>query len=448
MRLPLPRSLLARNIALLVALVALSLVCSLVVLLHYVQRPRIERASIIFSEYVQLLDRTLASLPPDTGRAVVAQLGGRTQPPPAGPPQPPNLPAFFRTWQRDVFMQALARHLPAELPARWQSGDDERLWIRLHAAGTPVWISLPMAADAQASGITTALVLSVGLALLAALTGYLIQLHLNRPLDALARAAQRVTAGERPPPLPTDGPTEIADVSRAFNRMADALQQADTTRSLMLAGVSHDIRTPLTKLRLAIAMALPRGTHDALTESAEHYLDQIDTILQQFMDYAGSGERESPQTGDLNALIGQLVADFAGLGHEFEFDEGDVPPFPFRPISVMRLLMNLMQNAVVYGRAGLGVRTWTEHGIAYAVVRDRGTGIRAEELERLKAPFSRGANARGHSGGTGLGLAIVDRIARLHGGSLTFRDRDGGGLEAVVALPLDASHPAPAALSA
>ncbi|MCA8302602.1 HAMP domain-containing protein [Burkholderia seminalis] len=448
MRIPLPRSLLARNIALLVALVALSLVCSLGVLLHYVQRPRIERASIIFSDYVQLLDRALAGMPPDAGRALVVHLGGRASPPPAAPPHAPDLAAFFRTWQRDVFMQALERHLPSDLPARWQSGDDERLWIRLHAAGSPVWVPLPMAADAQASGITTALVLSVALALLAALTGYLIQLHLNRPLDALARAAQRVSAGERPPPLPTDGPTEIADVSRAFNRMADALQQADATRSLMLAGVSHDIRTPLTKLRLAIAMALPRGTHDTLTASTEHYLDQIDTILQQFMDYAGSGERETPQTGDLNALIGQLVADFAGLGHAFEFDEGDVPAFAFRPIGLMRLLMNLMQNAVVYGRTGLGVRTWTEHGIAYAVVSDRGNGVGATELERLKAPFSRGANARGHAGGTGLGLAIVERIARLHGGSLTFRDRDGGGLEAVVALPLDPPAPARPPLSA
>ncbi|WP_241292788.1 ATP-binding protein [Burkholderia stabilis] len=448
MRLPLPRSLLARNIALLVALVALSLACSLAVLLHYVQRPRIERASIIFSDYVQLLDRTLDAVPPDAGRAMAAQLGGQTSPPPAAPPGAPNLSAFFRTWQRDVFMQALERHLPPGLPARWQSGDDERLWIRLHAAGSLVWVPLPMAADAQASGITTALALSVGLALLAALTGYLIQLHLNRPLDALARAAQRVSAGERPPPLPTDGPTEIADVSRAFNQMADALQQAEATRSLMLAGVSHDIRTPLTKLRLAIAMALPRGTHDALTASAEHYLDQIDTILQQFMDYAGSGERETPQPGDLNALIGQLVADFAGLGHEFEFDEGDVPVFAFRPISLMRLLMNLMQNAVVYGRTGLGVRTWTERGIAYAVVGDRGNGIGAAELERLKAPFSRGANARNHAGGTGLGLAIVERIARLHGGSLTFRDRDGGGLEAVVALPLDSSAPGRPSLTA
>ena len=121
--------------------------------------------------------------------------------------------------------------------------------------------------------------------------------------------------------------------------------------------------------------------------------------------------------------------------------------FAFRPISLMRLLMNLMQNAVVYGRTGLGVRTWTEGGIAYAVVGDRGNGIRAAELERLKAPFSRGANARSHAGGTGLGLAIVERIARLHGGSLTFRDRDGGGLEAVVALPLDSSGQARRGLS-
>lgn len=198
-----------------------------------------------------------------------------------------------------------------------------------------------------------------------------------------------------------------------------------------------DIRTPLTKLRLAIAMALPRGTNDKLVDSAEGYLDHIDTILQQFMDYAGSGEREAPQPGDLNALAGQLVADFAGLGHEFDFEEGALPSFAFRPVAVMRLLMNLMQNAVVYGRTGLCIRTWQAEGQACVAIGDRGSGIRAEELERLKQPFSRGDNARTHSGGTGLGLAIVERIARLHGGSLTFTDRAGGGLEAVVKLPLD-----------
>jgi two-component system osmolarity sensor histidine kinase EnvZ len=218
--------------------------------------------------------------------------------------------------------------------------------------------------------------------------------------------------------------------------MTEALQQAEATRALMLAGVSHDIRTPLTKLRLAMAMAIPRGADDTFVASAESYLDHIDTILQQFMDYAGSGEREPPQPGDLNALVQQLSSDFAGLGHSFELSIGNLPPLDYRPVSLMRLLMNLMQNAVVYGRTGLAVRTWADAETAYVAVCDRGDGIGAQQLEQLKAPFARGDNARGHSGGTGLGLAIVERIARLHGGSLQFRPRDGGGLEAVVALPL------------
>ncbi|WP_322012102.1 ATP-binding protein [Paraburkholderia sp. J12] len=437
MRIPLPRSLLARNIALLVALVALAQICSLAVLLHFVQRPRIERAAVIFADYVTLLDDAVARMPPDEGRVAAARLHAQRETPPAPPAEPVSVLTFFRTWQRDVFIADLRRHLPADMPVLWEAGSDQRLWIRLHISGEPAWMPMPMVPDAQAAGIATTLALSLLLAVLAALTGYLIQLHLNRPLADLARAARRVSAGDPPPPLPTDGPTEIAQVSRAFNQMTEALQQAETTRALMLAGVSHDIRTPLTKLRLAIAMALPRGTHDALVASSEGYLDHIDTILQQFMDYAGSGEREPLQVGDINTLAGQLVADFAGLGHEFDFDEGPIPPFPFRPVAVMRLLMNLMQNAVAYAQTGLAVRTWSDESAAHIAVCDRGTGIGAAEMERLKAPFSRGSNQRTHSGGTGLGLAIVDRIARLHGGSLTFHDREGGGLEARVALPLD-----------
>jgi two-component system osmolarity sensor histidine kinase EnvZ len=434
----LPRSLLARNIALLVALVALTQVCSFTVLLHFVQRPRVDRAAIIFADYVKTLDGVLAAMPPDEGRAAAARLGGQTGQPEHLVPEPRRSPVrLFRTWQRDIFLGALQRHLPPDMPVRWETGEGERLWIRVHVAGEPCWIALAVTEDARTNGVATTLWLSVGLALLAALTGYLIQLHINRPLKDLARAARHVSAGEAPVVLPTDGPTEIAQVSSAFNQMTQALQQAEATRALMLAGVSHDIRTPLTKLRLAMAMAIPRGADEAFVASAENYLDHIDTILQQFMDYAGSGEREVPQPGDLNALIGQLAADFAGLGHEFELSFGDLPVFAYRPVSLMRLLMNLMQNAIVYGRTGLAVRTWIEGDAACVAVCDRGSGIAAAEMEKLKMPFSRGTNARTHSGGTGLGLAIVERIARLHGGSLAFHAREGGGIEALVTLPLN-----------
>lgn len=437
----LPRTLLARNIALLIVLVMLSQACALGVLLHYVQRPRVERAAAVFATYVSTLDNLLAATPPATRSALTARLDARAQLPPESAETPKrSLVHAYRTYQRNVFLDSLRAHLPADMPARWQTEGGQRLWIRMHAPAdaphAPYWIALPIPEDAQGNGLEAAILLSLGLGVLAALAGYAIQLHLNEPLQELTRAARRVSAGETPAPLPTDGPTEIAAVSGAFNQMTHALQEADATRALMLAGISHDIRTPLTKLRLSMAMAMPHGSDSSFVVAAESYLDQIETILQQFMDYAGSGEREAPQPGDLNALIERLAGDFAGLGHEFELSLATLPTLAYRPISMMRLLMNLMQNAIVYGGSGLAVRTWASGDTVTVAVGDRGKGLSAQELEALKAPFQRGRNARAHSGGTGLGLSIVERIARLHGGSLQFHPRDGGGLEVWVVLPV------------
>ena len=437
-RLLLPKSVLARNIALLIVLVMLSQVCSLVVLVHYVQKPRVERAATVFANYVALLDSLLDVVPDHERDAVIARFDGRKTPPEEAASAPtPNPLMLYHTYQRDVFLDSLRQHLPGDMPVRWQSEGGTRLWIRMHAMNSSYWIALPLPEDAQGEGLEVAILLSLGLAAVAAFTGYLLQRHLNRPLQDLASAARHVSAGDTPAPLPTDGPTEIAEVSTAFNQMTAALQEAEATRAVMLAGISHDIRTPLTKLRLAMAMAPTDHGDDSFTIAAESYLDQIDTIVQQFMDFAGSSEREAPQLGDVNALVNRLAGDFAGLGHEFELRLGDVPQFPFRPISMMRLLMNLMQNAVVYGRVGFSVRTWFEAGTAYVAVGDRGEGLTVQELEALKAPFQRGRNARTHSGGTGLGLAIVERIAKLHGGALQFHAREGGGLEVWAVLPVD-----------
>ena len=436
----LPRTLLARNIMLLIALVMLSQVCALGVLVHYVQRPRVERAAAVFATYVTTLDSLLAATPPDARAALTARLDARVQLPAEAAETPRTNPMrAYRTYQRNVFLDSLRAHLPADMAARWQSEGGQRLWIRMHAPAdapqAPYWIALPIPEDAQGNGLEAAILLSLGLGILAALAGYAIQLHLNEPLQELTRAARRVSAGATPAPLPTDGPTEIAAVSHAFNQMTKALQEAEATRALMLAGISHDIRTPLTKLRLSMAMAMPNGSDSSFVVAAESYLDQIETILQQFMDYAGSGEREVAQPGDLNALIERLAGDFAGLGHEFELSLATLPALAYRPISMMRLLMNLMQNAIVYGGTGLAVRTWATGDAAVVAVGDRGKGLSAQELEQLKAPFQRGRNARAHSGGTGLGLSIVERIARLHGGNLQFHPREGGGLEVWVVLP-------------
>ncbi|RKP55936.1 ATP-binding protein [Pararobbsia silviterrae] len=435
LRLGVPRSLFARNVVLLVVLVTLSQVFALGALLHFVQRPRIERAAATFAASVLLLDRLMNAEPPDARARYDALLGGRTDAPPAIDPTATDLAGFYRTYQQQIFFDWLRDHLPADMRVRLERGGDTRLWVKLHLAGEPYWVPLPLPEHGRGDEIATALALSLALAALATLTAYLIQRRINRPLRTLASAARHVSAGVLPDPLPADGPTEIADVSLAFNRMTRALKDAEDHRALMLASLSHDMRTPLTKLRLAMAMSLPSGTHDDFVEAAESYLDRFESILQQFMDYAGSGEKETLEPLDLNALIEGLAGDFTGLGHPFELSLGTLPPVPLRPVSTMRMLMNLMQNAVLYGRTGLSARTWVEKRHVCIAIGDRGKGLAPEELERLKEPFRRGSNARDNPSGTGLGLAIVDRIARLHGGTFELRPREGGGLEAIVRLP-------------
>lgn len=435
----LPRSLFARNIALLVVLVIVSQVSSLSVLFHFVQRPRIERAAETFSIYVQTLDDLLKTAAPDAQKGLAVRFEAKREFPVGAASEPAaTWRNFYRTYQRDVFIDTLRQHLPANMEVQWQTEGEQRLWLRAHLGPEPYWIALPVPEAAHNDGALSAIALSLALGGLAIVTAYLIQRHINRPLRDLANAARHLSSGDAPQALRVDGPTEIAQVSVAFNQMVHALQEADATRSLMLAGISHDIRTPLTKLRLAVAMTTPSEEHNELAVSTDHYLDQIDAILQQFMDYAGSGTREVAEVGDLNALVSNLAADFAGLGHVFEPTLGDLQPFAFRPISVMRVLMNLMQNAVLYGRVGLSVRTWTDdvNHIAYVEVADRGKGVNDGDLNALKAPFKRGRSTGKHPGGTGLGLAIVERIAKLHGGELQLVQREGGGFAAIVSLAM------------
>lgn len=259
-----PRSLFARNVLLLVALVAVSQICAISALLHFIQTPRIERAAGAFASYIVTLDTLLKTTPPSTVKTVTPQLDLRADLPAGASATPPESRLrFYQSYWRRTFVESLRRHLPADMLVRWQGSDtsddgQQRLWIRAHLSGEPRWLALPVPEAAHDDGLATALLLSLGLGALAFATAYLIQRHLNRPLADLADAARLVSAGGEPGVLPTDGPTEIAQVSGAFNRMTAALKEAEATRALMLAGVSHDIRTPMTKLRLAMAMSSVR----------------------------------------------------------------------------------------------------------------------------------------------------------------------------------------------
>lgn len=281
-------------------------------------------------------------------------------------------------------------------------------------------------------------------ALLLSLAGaWVIVFRITRPLKALQQAAQRVGAGETAARLDESGPTELATVARAFNQMSADLGQLDQDRALILAGISHDLRTPLTRLRMGIEMAGDEGLREGMTADVE----EMDKTIGQFLDFARAEQGEAQQDVDVAAMLADLAAQYRRRG--FAVAVAPVPPLaapiPARPQAVRRAVSNLIDNALRYAGSELPVElglsaTDGEYSIE---VRDSGPGIPPEDVERMKRPFARLDTARTNAAGAGLGLAIVDRIARSHNGRLELLPRQGGGLLARLVLPR-AGHLPPA----
>jgi two-component system osmolarity sensor histidine kinase EnvZ len=276
------------------------------------------------------------------------------------------------------------------------------------------------------------------LVLLLAVGGaYLIVARINRPLRALTEAAAQVGRGATPPPVDENGPTEIRTLSHAFNQMAIDRKKLDDERALLLAGVSHDLRTPLARIRLGIEMLDDKGDA-SIRAGIEQDIEDIDGAINQFLDFARAASSESETPGaSLNDLVAGLAQRYERAGKHLIVQTAHVPPLPLRLLAAQRLISNLIDNALRYGTTGgneVTVVTGYDHATAFVEVLDRGPGIPAEQAERMLQPFTRMDAARSTSG-TGLGLAIVDRIARMHGGCVRLLAREGGGLRARVELP-------------
>ncbi|MBV8033389.1 MAG: HAMP domain-containing protein [Betaproteobacteria bacterium] len=255
---------------------------------------------------------------------------------------------------------------------------------------------------------------------------------LSRPLRALTRAAGRLGRGEAHEPLPEIGARELRALALAFNRMASDLASMERERAMVLAGISHDLRTPLSRLRLALEMS---GADDAATQAMIADIDEIDAVIGQFLDYA-RGENEAKAASDLNALLVDLTGHYARLGRKVSLDDQPIPEFAFARMAVRRAVANLVDNALRYAGEPVEIASWSGKDKVIIEVKDRGPGIPEGEAERLKRPFTRLEAARSGPGGSGLGLAIVERVARGHGGRLDLLPREGGGLLARLSLGL------------
>src|SRR5262249_32461129 len=189
---------------------------------------------------------------------------------------------------------------------------------------------------------------------------YLIVVRINRPLRELTGAAEEIGRGKAPPPIPESGPSEISTLSRAFNQMAADLKRLDDERALLLAGVSHDLRTPLARIRLGLEMLDDKGD-PALRSGMEKDIEDIDAAISQFLDFARTNEGEPVRTdGDLNALVASACERSERNGQAVRMQLGAVPPLPLRPIAVQRVVINLIENALRHGGPDVEVRTALE----------------------------------------------------------------------------------------
>lgn len=323
--------------------------------------------------------------------------------------------------------------------------EEPGLWVSFDIEGDQYWLVMNLERWTRRFGPPWWLVGSQALAI-SLLGAIAISRLVNRPLSQLNRAIGRVSEGRPAPQLAEDGPTEIATLNQRFNRMAADLAALEADRAVALAGISHDIRTPLTRLRMEVELA-PLAETDRASMSED--IERIDRIVGKFVEYARSAQAEERASAPSTPIEVTMAIErsldrhrsaIAQAGGTLTFTPATAAIWRGDPVELSRIVSNLLENALRHGRReGVAPQitlTIERSGSGLVVeVGDRGPGVPEDALARLLRPFSRLDHARTGAEGTGLGLAIVDRIARRHGGECRITNRSGGGLSVRVTLP-------------
>ena len=295
-------------------------------------------------------------------------------------------------------------------------------WLNI-AAGPP-----PGAPPWGWTFVLSFLLSALGIAVVAVLTGR----RIAKPMRSLAAAAGRLGRGEAVNDLPEAGPLETRDTVRAFNLMRERLDRFVRDRTAMLAAISHDLRTPITSLRLHAEFVEDEETRTKINAA----LDEMQRMTEDALAFIREDmRREGTRTVDLHALVDSVAADLADLGHEIAVRDSGRVLVACRPAALRRAVRNLLENAGAHG-VHASVRIARDDALPSVVIEDEGPGIPLADLERVFEPFVRLEASRNRgTGGTGLGLAIARTIVRGHGGDIRLENRREGGLRATVMLP-------------
>ncbi|MCM0044098.1 MAG: ATP-binding protein [Burkholderiaceae bacterium] len=304
-------------------------------------------------------------------------------------------------------------------------------WVSFTIDDDDYWLMLDRERIERASGIQW--IGWAGVTLLLSLVGAVfISRLINQPLARLSAAARAIARGKPPAPLPERGPAEIREANQSFNQMVHDLQQVESDRAVILAGISHDLRTPIARMQLEVEMA---GLADDARRGMQSDLAQMEAIIAQFLDYARPADPRSHARFDLSALMRRMAEDADRTPNlDVHARIADGLHASGNPTEIERLVGNLIENARRYGRTAgsdrveLDIAASGVDGETLIEVADRGPGLPDEQMPHLLRPFTRMDTARSQANGAGLGLAIVDRVVQKHHGRLEMKNREGGGL--------------------
>ncbi|WP_448693648.1 HAMP domain-containing sensor histidine kinase [Pseudomonas rhizophila] len=320
-------------------------------------------------------------------------------------------------------------------PGDWPADQPDRRYAVLIQLADDSWVEFSVASRSWGLKEWMRNLIIIGLILLSTFIVALIATrHLATPLERFAEGARRFGVDFRAPPIPVVGPHEIRQAILAFNAMQAQLQHFVQDRTQMLAAISHDLRAPLTRMRLRGEFIDDAEQQSRLFRDVDEMQAMVNSALEFFRDEA---RLEHATAFDLAELLHTVVDDFKDAGTEVSFEGAPRFVYMGRPIGIKRALVNLIDNASKYGsEPGVQLKAFMDR--VEIRVHDRGPGIAPQFHEQVFAPFFRIEGSRNkNTGGVGLGLSAARATVLEHGGTLTLRNRRGGGLEVKVSLPLN-----------
>ena len=411
---------------------------SYVTVSFYVVKPTIEQVNLMLAKQiktvfidwedgVEINDEVSAKFFEITGIEVMTQREAMRQ-------------GLGQTREYSMLSRSMSEQLNGSARVRISQTDPLIYWVEAPQA-PGYWVKVPLSGYQENNlEFLTFYLSSIGF--LSVLGGWLFARHLNRPLKALQQAAVKVGKGDFSSKLDEEGSTEVIEVTRAFNQMSRGIAALENDRRLLMAGVSHDLRTPLTRIRLATEMMVDED--DYLREGIIYDIEDMNGIIDQFIEYLRHHKREELACEDINALVAEVV--HSELQHQRTIifkSNPSIGKIPLSSVAIKRVITNMIGNALRYSEDDIEVLSYFNSNKKYVViaVNDKGPGIPESELESVFEPFKQGDAARG-SEGSGLGLAIIKRIIDMHDGKVKLENRPEGGLSAQIYLPIKALNSA------